>query len=119
MWHLGTIRSVVCNYHGHIIYMTAEDTQEGLVLHVENGESHRQLFSPQAADRSVMRSMPHLLKRLHSCQQRGLKFGYITRVAPQGKGRHVIHGTCRGIRATGPVLRYSLLIRALAYTTRK
>lgn len=35
--------------------------QEG--MHMENGKSHRQSFFPGAADRSVMRSMPHLLKR--------------------------------------------------------
>lgn len=32
-------------------------------MHVKNGKSHRQSFFPGAADRSVMRSMPHLLKR--------------------------------------------------------
>ena len=32
-------------------------------MYVENGESQRQSFFPKAADRPVMKSMPHLLKR--------------------------------------------------------
>lgn len=46
-YFFGTIKSVVCSYHGHIIYMTAlklYGSQRGIVLHVENGKSHRQSF---------------------------------------------------------------------------
>lgn len=51
--------------------------QEG--MHVENGKSHRQSFFPGAADRSVMRSMPHLLKRGTAVSSGDHRKGHLSR----------------------------------------
>lgn len=67
----------------YYLYDSCEDMQEGIALHVENGKSHRQSFFPRAADRSVMRSMPHLLKRGTAVSRRGPRPGHPTGVPTQ------------------------------------
>lgn len=46
---------------------------------MENGKSHRQSFFPGAADRSVMRSMPHLLKRGTAVSSGDHRKGHLSR----------------------------------------
>lgn len=75
MWHQQVSGTQVSGQY--YLYGGCEGMQEG--MHVENGKSHRQSFFPGAADRSVMRSMPHLLKRGTAVSSGDHRKGHLSR----------------------------------------
>lgn len=112
MWHQQVRGMQVSG--SYYLYDSCGDMQEGIALHVENGKSHRQSFFPRAADRSVMRSMPHLLKR-GTAVSRGDHGRAIQPGSPHKSKEHdVIHGTCRGTQVllTGNPHRIILISRS-------
>ena len=93
---LGRIIAAACDHQSCIIYaiiLVMCGLHRGTTLHGQQRESQRQSFA-LVADRSVMESMPHLLKRVHSCQQRGYSLARDSGLLRKVKGQYVIHGEC-------------------------
>lgn len=101
MWHQQVGGTQVSGQY--FFYMAAVRRSRRACGYVENGKSHRQSFFPGAADRSVMRSMPHLLKRGTAVSSGEHRKGHLSR-GPHAKeskktrcdpwGTVVSHHTC-------------------------
>lgn len=80
---------------------SCEDTQEGIVLRVENRKSRRQSFFPGCWQACYEEHAPFTEAR-RSCQRTRPEFGHITGPPPQVRERHVIHGTPPGLSSGTP-----------------